>query len=372
LGKGPIVFGNKRKLAELEAQIQGLKQDNLKLNEALNDKQELLENAYLESADLADKVAIEKQIVENFFHSQEMLDAVRHDVAHSAETIAHEQQRLSDSIGNFDHVSNLLNDCVQVLIKLASRADNMSEVMTELTESSNAINAFVSQIQGIAEQTNLLALNAAIEAARAGEQGRGFAVVADEVRTLAGHSSQTSEKISSITEIAQRHTEAAANGIAETQSQATEASNTAQTILGSVRDLSNLSTDMINAIALVSASTFIQTVKLDHIIWKAEVYKAIRGTSGKTAHDLADHTQCRLGKWFYQGDGKNNYSKLTAFRALEKPHQLVHDSGKAALDALTANNPDKMLKALDTMESASEEVAIQLNNLESAITNDLN
>lgn len=361
------MFGNKKKLEEYEARIRQLENENKALQTRLDDKAELLEKAYTDAADLADKVSVEKQIVENFFLSQDMLDNVRHDVAHAAQDIAEEQKHISESIENFSQVSDLLNDCVSVLVGLSERSTKLSSSMTHLTSSATEIEDFVSQIQAIAEQTNLLALNAAIEAARAGEQGRGFAVVADEVRTLAGRSAEASEKIASLTATTKQHTTEAAHGIEESLAQTHSVSETAKSIQSSITDLSELSSNMVKVITIVSASTFVQTVKLDHIIWKAEVYKAIRGRTKKAASDFADHTQCRLGKWFYQGEGKQKYANMPAYRALEKPHQTVHDSGKAALEAFKNNNSAKMLEALGKMEHASDEVVRHLTQLEASI-----
>lgn len=86
------------------------------------------------------------------------------------------------------------------IFELVSEIDRAAEVIKRLDEKSNGVGAVLDVIKGIAEQTNLLALNAAIEAARAGEQGRGFAVVADEVRSLATRSHQATEEIESIVE----------------------------------------------------------------------------------------------------------------------------------------------------------------------------
>lgn len=91
--------------------------------------------------------------------------------------------------------------------KISAAFDDSANSIDELNQRSQQIGDILSVIHGIAEQTNLLALNAAIEAARAGEQGRGFAVVADEVRQLASRTTQATSDVESAIEQIQHHTQ---------------------------------------------------------------------------------------------------------------------------------------------------------------------
>ena len=136
-----------------------------------------------------------------------------------------------------DRVKGISSQNKATIEQLAREVDDASQVINKLHKDSASIGGILDVIRGIAEQTNLLALNAAIEAARAGEQGRGFAVVADEVRSLASKTQESTQEIQAMIESLQVGAEAAVSAMSKGKQQAescVEQSDLANTALDSI------------------------------------------------------------------------------------------------------------------------------------------
>ena len=135
-----------------------------------------------------------------------------------AASIAYEISQHTD--GSANKGASVVSQTVEVMRRIASQLQEASDGIQALGKQSQLISTIMQTIRGIADQTNLLALNAAIEAARAGEQGRGFAVVADEVRQLAGRTSQATEEIVEVVQRNQALAQDAVDSMASSREQA--------------------------------------------------------------------------------------------------------------------------------------------------------
>ncbi|GAA8364909.1 chemotaxis chemoreceptor TlpD [Helicobacter pylori] len=214
-----------------------------------------------------------------------------------------------------------VNKTGQDIESLYEKMQNATSLADSLNQRSNEITQVISLIDDIAEQTNLLALNAAIEAARAGEHGRGFAVVADEVRKLAEKTQKATKEIAVVVKSMQQE----ANDI---QTNTHDINSIVGSIKGDVEELkSTVKNNMIVAQAAkytiynINNRVFCGLAKLDHVVFKNNLYGMVFGLN---SFDITSHKSCRLGKWYYEGAGKENFANTSGYRALESHHASVH------------------------------------------------
>lgn len=234
---------------------------------------------------------------------EEMTVSINHisDRARDAESISRESSRLADE------GSDVIRSMVEEMQRIAAAVNTASDSIIQLGQQSEKISGVVQVIKEVAEQTNLLALNAAIEAARAGEQGRGFAVVADEVRKLAERTSQSTVEISAMIGKVHEGVQAATEGMqigvelvqagVDQAGQAGEAvtkmNHGAQQVLATINDISSALQEQSSA-----SNEIAQNV--ERIAQMADENSAAVEETSHTAHhleSLAGELQSTVGRF---------------------------------------------------------------------------
>jgi len=300
------------------------------------------------------------------FTLQEILDPVvqRIQVMQGAEDKAHKTaESLRNVTVQVDHSAEEIESVAQGM-SIASKntatvIHNNERIVLALHQKLQSIGAILQEIQQISYQTNLLALNAAIEAARAGEHGRGFAVVADEVRNLSNRVRASTEDIDAGISALQEQGQEIAKHNQELQDHASNVLSFVESLQGKAHSMRIMTTLM----------QFDATAETHGHFVDVALIESEKGDAAIAAQELplpVDYHQCRLGKW-YDGAGRQNFGHLTEFAPLEKPHREIHELSNAILEAAHRGDTMAMESFQVKLRSAREAFLQQLKILSDAI-----
>lgn len=201
------------------------------------------------------------------------------------------EKSTSSARGNVQNGASVVDSTVNDIRSLTSDIESVSSAVTELAAQTESIGAVLDVIRGIAEQTNLLALNAAIEAARAGEQGRGFAVVADEVRTLASRTGQSTDEIQAMIEKLQSNAKSAVDAVKVSQLASTKTVDNAIQANQNLQEADRLMTEIADMSSEIARATEQQAEAATEANMRINALSGAADSSLRTADELAAASQ---------------------------------------------------------------------------------